>query len=46
MHIPFSSSPRTSLGVEWELELVDPGTRQLASAASDLLAELAAPPRR
>ncbi len=41
MHIPFSSSPRTSVGIEWELELVDPVSRQLASAASDLLAELA-----
>ena len=43
MQIPFSSSPRTSLGIEWELELVDPQTRELASAASDLLAELSAP---
>ncbi len=40
MRIPFNSSPRTSLGVEWELQLVDPVTRQLAPAASDLLAEL------
>ncbi len=43
MQIPFSSSPRTSLGIEWELELVDPETRQLASAASELLAEISAP---
>lgn len=43
MQIPFSSSPRTSLGIEWELELVDPASRELASYASDLLAELAAP---
>ena len=43
MQIPFSSSPRTSLGIEWELELVDPQSRELASAASDLLAELSAP---
>ncbi len=41
MRIPFNSSPRTSLGIEWELQLVDPATRQLASAASELLAELA-----
>ena len=40
MRIPFNSSPRTSLGIEWELQLVDPATRQLASAASELLAEL------
>lgn len=43
MQIPFTSSPRSSLGVEWELELVDTGTRQLRSAASDLLGELSAP---
>lgn len=43
MQIPFTSSPRSSLGVEWELELVDTETRQLRSAASDLLAELSAP---
>jgi carboxylate-amine ligase len=42
VQIPFSSSPRTSLGIEWELELVDPQSRELASAASDLLAELSA----
>jgi carboxylate-amine ligase len=43
VQIPFSSSPRTSLGIEWELELIDPQSRELASAASDLLAELSAP---
>ncbi len=45
MQIPFTSSPRSSLGVEWELELVDVGTRELARgrAASGILAELAAP---
>ena len=43
MEIPFASSPRASLGVEWELELVDRETRQLASAASGLLAEIGAP---
>jgi carboxylate-amine ligase len=41
--IPFTGSPRTSLGIEWELELIDPETRELASAASDILAELAEP---
>ncbi|MGF7234512.1 MAG: glutamate--cysteine ligase [Frankia sp.] len=44
MEIPFSSSARTSLGVEWELELVDRGTRELTSGASPILAELAAGP--
>ena len=44
MQIPFTSSPRSSLGVEWELELVDLETRELASgrAASEILAELGA----
>ncbi|HEY3630561.1 MAG TPA: glutamate--cysteine ligase [Jatrophihabitantaceae bacterium] len=37
MRIDFSSSQRTSLGVEWELELVDLDTRQLASASDDVL---------
>ena len=45
MHIPFTSSPRSSLGVEWELELVDVRTRELAGgrAATDILTELAGP---
>jgi glutamate---cysteine ligase / carboxylate-amine ligase len=43
VHIPFSSSPRSSLGVEWELELVDLETRQLRSGASGILSELAEP---
>jgi len=45
VQIPFTSSPRSSLGVEWELELVDLQTRELASgtAAGDILRELAAP---
>ncbi len=37
VHIDFTSSKRTSLGVEWELELVDLETRQLTSASDDLL---------
>jgi len=45
VQIPFSSSPRSSLGVEWELELVDLETRELARGpmASEILAELGAP---
>jgi YbdK family carboxylate-amine ligase len=43
VHIPCSSSPRSSLGVEWELELVDLETRQLRSGASEILSELTAP---
>ncbi|HVT63827.1 MAG TPA: glutamate--cysteine ligase [Mycobacteriales bacterium] len=42
MEIPFTSSPVTSLGVEWELELVDLGSGELSPAASDILAELGA----
>lgn len=40
VHIDFSSSQRTSLGVEWELELVDLDTRQLTSASDDILAAI------
>jgi carboxylate-amine ligase len=40
MHIPFHSSEGPSLGIEVELSIVDPATRQLASAAPDLLHEL------
>jgi len=40
MRIDFHASQRSSLGVEWELELVDRRTRQLAGAASEVLAEL------
>ena len=40
MKIPFAASPRSSLGVEWELQLVSRETRQLTSGASEVLAEL------
>jgi YbdK family carboxylate-amine ligase len=43
VRIDFSSSERSSLGVEWELELVDLETRQLASAAPEILAAIAPP---
>jgi carboxylate-amine ligase len=42
VRIPFTSSPRSSLGIEWELELVDLDTRQLVSGASPILASMAA----
>ncbi|MGI9120930.1 MAG: glutamate--cysteine ligase [Acidimicrobiales bacterium] len=38
MHIQFNASERSSLGVEMELEIVDTTTRELYSAASELLA--------
>jgi len=40
--IQFNASERSSLGVEVELEIVDRRTRELASAATDILAELGA----
>jgi len=39
MKVPFQPSERSSLGVEWELELVDRQTGELTSAASEILAE-------
>ncbi len=43
MQIDFSSSERASLGVEWELELVDFETRQLASGSNEVLATITPP---
>ena len=40
MKIPFAASSRSSLGIEWELQLVSRESRQLTSAASAVLAEL------
>ncbi|HWC35002.1 MAG TPA: glutamate--cysteine ligase [Mycobacteriales bacterium] len=40
MDIPFASSEVSSLGVEWELELVDLASGELTSVASEILAEL------
>lgn len=40
MHIDFQQSQRTSLGVEWELELVDLDTRELTGASDAMLAAL------
>ena len=40
MRIDFHASQRSSLGVEWELQLVDRRTRHLVSAASEVLAEM------
>ncbi|WP_131745617.1 glutamate--cysteine ligase [Frankia sp. Cppng1_Ct_nod] len=39
MHIPFSSSATSSLGIEWEIQLVDRDTRQLRGAATVILDE-------
>jgi carboxylate-amine ligase len=40
VRIPFSSSERTCLGIEWELELVDLDTRELAGASDAILAAI------
>lgn len=40
MRIDFTPSQRTSLGVEWELELVDLDTRELTGAADAILTEI------
>ncbi len=42
MNIVFNASAGPSLGIEVELEIVDRGSRQLFSAATDILAELGA----
>jgi len=44
VHIPFNPSDGSSLGIEWELELVDLETRELTSAASEILNEIAPVP--
>jgi carboxylate-amine ligase len=40
VQIDFRSSDRSSLGIEMELEIVDRGTRELRSAASEILAAM------
>jgi glutamate---cysteine ligase / carboxylate-amine ligase len=40
MPIDFASSPRPTIGVEMELELIDPDSRQLVRGASEILAEM------
>jgi carboxylate-amine ligase len=40
MRIPFNRSERSSLGIEWELELVDLGTRELTPLASEILEQI------
>ncbi len=44
VHIPFQPSERSSLGIEWELELIDRDTRELTSGATDILTEIALVP--
>jgi glutamate---cysteine ligase / carboxylate-amine ligase len=42
VRIDFTSSQRTSLGIEWELELVDLDTRELTAGSNEILAEISA----
>ena len=42
MDIPFSTSPRATLGVEMELAIVDLESRALVTASSELLSEMGA----
>jgi carboxylate-amine ligase len=43
VEIPFASSERASLGVEWELQLVDRQTRELTSGAVEILEDIRPP---
>jgi carboxylate-amine ligase len=40
VQIPFESSERASLGVEWELQLIDRETRELSAGAVEILEEI------
>jgi hypothetical protein len=40
MEIEFAPSPRSSIGLEWELACVDPVTGELAPAAPEILSKL------
>jgi glutamate---cysteine ligase / carboxylate-amine ligase len=40
MDVPFTPSSRRSVGVEWELQIVDRETRELVPAAPELIEEL------
>jgi YbdK family carboxylate-amine ligase len=42
MSVSFHPSARSSLGIEWELQLVDDTTRELVSVGSEVLRELGA----
>ena len=42
MQIDFATSDHASLGIEWELQVVDPATRALVGAAGEILDDLQA----
>lgn len=44
-HIDFASSPRPTVGVEWEFALVDAQTRDLSNEATAVIAEIGENPR-
>jgi YbdK family carboxylate-amine ligase len=43
MDVPFTPSSRRSVGVEWELQVVDRETRELVGAADELIEAMALP---
>src|ERR1700735_2497362 len=45
MRVDFASSPRPTLGVEWEFALVDAQTRDLSNEATAVFAEIGENPR-
>ena len=46
MRLEFTKSAQSSIGIEWELGLVDTATGQLANVGKDILAKLEPPQRR
>ncbi len=45
MQLPFHASPQPTLGIEWELFIVDRNTRDLVSGASKILEHMGIDPR-
>jgi carboxylate-amine ligase len=43
--VPFSSSPRPTIGVEWEIALVDKTTRDLSNTAAEIIERVGDTPR-
>ncbi|MDN5730473.1 MAG: hypothetical protein L0K07_11290 [Yaniella sp.] len=43
MHLEFAKSAQSTVGVEWELGLVDPITGELRNVSDDILGKLEAP---
>ncbi|MDN6680190.1 MAG: hypothetical protein L0L17_10965, partial [Yaniella sp.] len=43
VHLEFAKSAQSTVGVEWELGLVDPITGELRNVSDDILGKLEAP---